>query len=401
VVGGGRVVDPLRDPRFDTRLLRDYDFDPEQFAVDVAHVRRDPALHTRSFLAGRLSPVSDVTTLHFDERSDERDLARLGHVALSGGKVAALVLNGGLATRFGCVVKGVVTVFDEQSFLALKLSDIRRASTLYGRPIPTVLLNSFATALDTRAHLDAHDRFGLPPDELLGLAQSVSVRLDGQGEPFFGQDGQPRYYAPGHGEFFERLRRSPILGQLRARGIHYLLFSNGDNLGATVDPVIVGHHVASGVDVTIEVTEKRRSPDGQWDVGGSPVCVDGAAQVVEWFRFPPGFDQDSLPDLQTNNMVFSLDALVEPIAMQRYLVEKSIDGRPALAFESITCEASSVCRADGTPRLSLGLVRVPRDGKVGRFFPVKSREDLDRVRARLRERLEVGWLRRERGFEAG
>jgi hypothetical protein len=118
--------------------------------------------------------------------------------------------------------------------------------------------------------------------------------------------------------------------------------------------------------------------------------------VVEGFRFPPGFDQRTLPDIQTNNMLFSLRALAEPFPMPRYLVRKRVDGRDSLTFEAVTCEASGVVRSDGTSRLSLGLVRVPRDGVHGRFFPVKSRQDLEAIRARLAERVEEGWKLRER-----
>lgn len=397
----GGILDPLRDPRFDTQLLHDYGFDPQQFAADVERLRHTPDLRARALVTGQISPVTDVVTLNFDNRREERALRELGETALRAGQVATLILNGGLATRFGCVVKGIVPVAENQSFLSLKLADIRHANQVYGCRIPTILLNSFATDPDTQQHLREHAHFGLPADDVMPLLQSISVRLDAQGEPFFGNDGKPRYYAPGHGEFFERLRRGPLLSELQSRGIRYLLFSNGDNLGATVDPLVLGHHISRGVDVSVEVTEKLRDPEGRWDVGGSPARVNGTVQVVEGFRLPPGFPQETLPDLQTNNMVFSLDALAEPVMMQRYLVEKLIDDRPGYAFEAVTCECSAVRREDGTPRLSLGLLRVPRGGEHGRFFPVKSREDLERLRPVLLERLRLGWAQRERSRTAG
>jgi UTP--glucose-1-phosphate uridylyltransferase len=40
------------------------------------------------------------------------------------GEVGAVILAGGMATRFGGVVKAAVEVLDGQSFLELKLKDL-------------------------------------------------------------------------------------------------------------------------------------------------------------------------------------------------------------------------------------------------------------------------------------
>ncbi len=81
--------------------------------------------------------------------------------------------------------------------------------------------------------------------------------------------------------------------------------------------------------------------------------------------------------------------------LPRYLVNKTVEGRPSLAFEAISFEASNKRRADGSMALKLGLLRVPRDGVRGRFFPVKSRGDLDGgLRDELRARLKAAWSER-------
>jgi UTP--glucose-1-phosphate uridylyltransferase len=223
------------------------------------------------------------------------------------------------------------------------------------------------------------------------MDQTISVRLDLSGEPFFGGDGRPRYYAPGHGEFFDVLVASGTGQRLRERGVEYLTFSNVDNLGATLDPVIIGHHVMSGADMTVEVIEKRKNANGQYDVGGSPVLVDGNLQVVEGFRFPPDLPEQTLRDFQTNNMLFSLQSLTLPLELPRYLVKKTVEDRSSIAFEAISCEASGQRKADGSALLRLNLLRVPREGCFGRFFPVKNRQDLEEMRPMLRERWLENW----------
>ena len=54
----------------------------------------------------------------------------LGREALASGQVGVAVLNGGMATRFGGVVKGVVEAIGNRSFLELKLRQAQAQATL-------------------------------------------------------------------------------------------------------------------------------------------------------------------------------------------------------------------------------------------------------------------------------
>ncbi len=379
------VAHPLDDPRLDRSFLRKFDFDEAGIRAAMDRVRAGELTTDSSRITGRIEPAPEVRDLDF-EAEDAPGIAAEGEAALRRAEVAVVVLNGGMATRFGGVVKGVVEVFDGLTFIALKARDVQRAADHYGAAIPLVLMNSFATEDETAEHVEAHDRFGLAQDDLLAFHQSISVRLTPQGELFVDEDDRPSYHAPGHGDFFRSIRVSGVLGRLRDRGVRYILFSNVDNLGATVDPLVVGHHVVSGKAMTAEVTQKRRTASGAWDKGGAPALVDGRLQIVEGFRFPPDFPQETLPDFSTNNMIFSVDHLERDIPLQRHLVTKKVDGRPALQLESIACEASGVY-VGGSPYLPLNLLRVPREGPKGRFFPVKEPVDLDAMRSVLKARL--------------
>lgn len=345
---------------------------------------------------GPIEPVRNIPELSYERAANAREAYEAGALALSQGKVAVMVLNGGLATRFGGAVKGAVVVFDDQSFLGLKIADVTRATHLFGAAIPLIVMNSFATRNDTLLHLRDHEFFGMRPTDILSFDQSVSIRLEENGDPFIGSDGLARYYAPGHGEFFQRIHRSGVYAQLVKQGIQYITFSNIDNLGASVDPWLIGNHVLSGRDMTVEVIQKTRNALGQWDVGGAPVVHDNRVQVIEGFRLPPSLPPEALTDFQTNNMYFSMSALEAPPTLPRYWVSKQLEGRRSVSFEAVTCEATTVLRDSGEPWLSLNLVRVPRSGPRGRFFPVKSREDLDSVREQIRSRIRDGWNLREK-----
>jgi UTP--glucose-1-phosphate uridylyltransferase len=377
----------LDDPRLDWQVLRRYGFDADRFARAAEEIAAGTLTEASSLIREPLEPAPSVV----DVRWDNGDARALGASALKAGKVAVVVLNGGMATRFGGVVKGVVEVFDHQSFIALKAEDVRRTRDRFGAPVPLVLMNSFATEEATLAHLDAGRGFGLDPSDLLSFNQSIAVRLNPDGSLFIGDDGRPSLYAPGHGDFFRCIRASGVLGTLIQRGVEVVLFSNVDNLGATVDPVVIGHHLLLRAQMSAEVTAKRRTASGEWDKGGAPAKLGGRVQLVEGFRLPPELPPTFLPDFSTNNFLFDARAIDREIPLPWHVVRKKVDGRPALQLESISCEASVATDNRGEPLLRLGLLRVPRDGPQGRFFPIKERADLDAEREALRARLEAAW----------
>jgi UTP--glucose-1-phosphate uridylyltransferase len=301
--------------------------------------------------SGELSPGSNVVRGALEPLA-ESDLVRLSDETGGGGLggVAAAVLNGGMATRFGGTVKGLLEAVDGVSFLEWKLRDAERAG------VPLVLMNSFATDEATLAFLG--DRSGV-----VTFTQSVSLRLNPDGSLFPG----PSPYSPGHGDFAELV---PV-ERLRALGVRTLMLSNVDNLGARLDPRVVAAHRRAGNPLTIEVAPARG------ELGGAPARVDGRPMVVEGFRFPPGFDVSSLPVFNTNSLVVELDALERRYPLTWLYVLKDVDGRPAVQLERLVNELSAY--------LPTTYLLVPRDGPESRFVPVKTPEDLELARPLLRE----------------
>ncbi|HEY0135711.1 MAG TPA: UTP--glucose-1-phosphate uridylyltransferase, partial [Nannocystis sp.] len=192
-------------------------FDADQFTT----LRRDLVTGALSTERARLPTApeqlapEDLTALAaLDDPTRER-LRRRGEAAIVAGEVAALVLNGGMATRFGGAVKGVVPVLpgrDELSFLAIKLAGLRAVAREVGGRVPVVLMNSFATAAATREHLDAIRWAGMPEDERLSFEQSLLPRVLPDGTPLAASasakdlEDTHVYAAPGHGDTLRRVR---------------------------------------------------------------------------------------------------------------------------------------------------------------------------------------------------
>jgi UTP--glucose-1-phosphate uridylyltransferase len=108
------------------------------------------------------------------------------------------------------------------------------------------------------------------------------------------------------------------------------------------------------------------------DLGGAPARVDDRLQIVEQFRFPRGFEFGSLPLVNTNNMLISLDALERDFPLTWFWVEKRIDGRPAVQPERLVGELSAFLEA--------AMLAVPRFGPDARYYPVKTPADLEALR---------------------
>lgn len=356
------------------RVLRAHHFDPESFDCLWRRFRTGRWTTADNEIRAHVEAPSEgeVPPLPVRESPEGERLSRIGEEALRRGEVGALVLNGGMATRFGGAVKGCVEVFPESSFLSLKLRDAAR----YGGKVSVLLMNSFATDDLTREHLEEAGYFGFPRDNLLTYTQNVSLRLTPEGELFAPGQGDT-LYAPGHGDVAEATRRG-ALGEFRARGGKYLLMSNVDNLLATLDPLVVGFHVQGaeeeGVEMTAEVVDNQGSA-----IGGMPARVDGSLQILEAFRFPIGFNVAAIPVYNTNTFLFTAEALDRDFDLDWFVVEKEVDGSPAIQFERLAGQLSAF--------LKTRFIQVPRVGMASRFLPIKHWEELDENRDFLRRML--------------
>jgi UTP--glucose-1-phosphate uridylyltransferase len=348
-------------------LLERYGFDSDAFETVRARVA-----------SGELSSASNAVK-GVVESSREEDLVRLpepgsgewerareeGIEAIRDGRVAQVVLAGGMATRFGSVVKGTVEALDRRSFLSWKLGETAALGEALGVEIPVALMTSFQTDDATRAHIGT---LGVP--EPLWFTQSVSLRLTEDGELFLAA-GRPSPYTPGHGDLVSAIRSSGTLARLRERGVEHVSVSNVDNLGARIDPVVVGAHLLAGRPLTVEVAAK------EGDMGGAPARVDGRLGLLEGPQFPPDFDQERIRVFNTNSATIMLDALDRDFDLPWLHVRKQVDGRIAVQLERLYHQIAW--------HLPTTFLEVPRSGPYGRFFPIKEPEDLERSRAGLRE----------------
>lgn len=362
----------LVDP--ETRaLLARYGFDADRFERLRSALVEGTLSRESNVLHGTIEAPhpGDVTSLPAPGELDYAAARAAGIAALREGRVAHVVLAGGMATRFGGVVKAVVDVLPGRSFLDLALSATRDLERALDARVPTAAMTSFATDEVVRAHVEALD---VPPPHV--FTQFVSLRLERDGSLFVDEAGRASPYAQGHGDLFEALRSSGTLDELSAAGVEHVQVANVDNLGARVDPAVVGMHLLAGRPLTAEVARK----DG--DTGGAPARVDGRLRLVEGPCFPPEFDQEAVPVFNTNTALVALEAIREPVELSWLVVEKRVGERTAVQLEHLYHELSA--------HVPTTYLEVPRGGPRGRFLPVKEPEDLPAARAALHELVSPG-----------
>lgn len=365
------MIDPLGDLTPDERaFLDDLGFDAETFRSLVdAHIAGSLPSNR---VGGDVTPPPTIPAVTPPGTWQGDALVDAGRMALHGGNAGLLLLNGGMATRFGGRVKGVVDALPGRSFLALQAERMVGLQEITGAALPMVLMNSHATDAATREHVAEHDGFGLAHDSLHMFVQSAAPRIRPDGSLYRDADGAPSWYGPGHGDLLPSLRRSGALARLRQAGVDVVLMANVDNLGASLDPALLGHFLASGAEMMVEVAPKLPG-----DVGGAPARVDGDVRIVEGFAFPEGFDHDSIPVFNTNTLWFRTDALDRDFPLRWYCVRKKAGDDDVIQFERLVGQASWTLETE--------YVRVPRS----RFLPVKSPADLDAVRPALRKQFGV------------
>jgi len=292
-------------------------------------------------------------------------------MAIERGELAVVVLAGGMATRMGGVVKGLVEAVPGMTFLDARLAEREHWERLAGSPLPMWLMTSHATDHPIREALG--DR--LDGERVAVFRQGASLRLTPEGRLFREQDGAPSLHATGHGDLPDALRRSGLLERFVSGGGRYLWLANLDNLGAAVDPLVLGWHLGHDAPLTVEVVAKEPG-----DRGGIPVRLDGRPVVLENFRLPAGFDEDEVPVFNTNTFLVDAEPLLDiDMPWTWFRVEKTVDGRPAIQFERLVGELTSY--------VDSRFVKVPRSGTASRFLPAKDWDELERHRDQIAARL--------------
>lgn len=349
----------------DHRLLKEYYF-PKEIDNLIRQYRQGAITPEDNIIKEKIEypPQQSFKVLPPKESPEYRQLHEIGTSAIKNGRLGIVILNGGMATRFGGVVKGTIEVFDGMSFLELKIRDALKVSG----NIRFFIMNSFSTREKTKRYFEEKNYFEVP-EKIRMFNQYIAPRITESGEYFKPEDEEQAFYGPGHGDFPYAFRSSGLLDEFVDSGGEYIFCSNVDNLGARVDPAILGFHINEESELTSEVA--RKSPG---DVGGAPAVVNGRLRLVEGFCFPEDFDQSGIRVFNCSTYWANAESLKKDFSLPWYIIKKKVEGRTVVQFEHLA--------GDMTGFLTATFINVPRNE---RFYPIKRPEDLKKNKDNLRK----------------
>ena len=316
------------------------------------------------------------------------------------GEVAVVKLNGGLGTGMGLQgPKSLLSVRDGVNFLDLMVRQTLSLREQSGRKVRLLLMNSFSTSEDTLAHLARYEPQGLAAADEVEMMQNMIPKIDAETlKPVeWPQDPEQEWCPPGHGDLYPALVGSGWLDRLLGEGVKYAFVSNSDNLGAILDPALLGFFAKSGAPFMMEVTRRtaadkkgghlaKRISNGRLLLREVAQCPDGDLdefQNIDKHRY---FNTNSLwLNLEELKAQLTADSGVLPLPMIKY--KKTVDPRD---FSSTPVFQLEIAMGSAIECFEGALaVEVPRS----RFAPVKTTADLLALRSDAYEVLEDGQVR--------
>lgn len=293
-----------------------------------------------------------------------------------------LKLNGGLGTSMGLEkAKSLLHVKDGLTFL-----DIITRQTEKGG-FKLIFMHSFSTQADCLQYLqEKYPQLGqnMPIDFLQHKQPKISQEnLTPISWP---QNPELEWCPPGHGDLYISIYTSGVLDSLLEQGYQYAFISNADNLGAVLDPAILGYFVHHKYAFMMEVTERTEA-----DKKGGHLAKDPNGRLIlrEVAQCPEA-DRLTFQDIQrhryfnTNNLWIDLIFLKKLLKRKRFYLglpmiknQKTVDPRdPATpkVYHLETAVGSAISVFEGAAAINV---------HRWRFAPVKNTNDLLAVRSDL------------------
>ncbi len=207
------------------------------------------------FISGQeAQPVDTLPTVAELKTFTDAGLAALPQTVV-------IKLNGGLGTTMGMEgPKSLITVKDGLTFLDIIVRQILHLREAHGVTLPLVLMNSFNTQQASAAALAEYPALAQTIPHDFTQHRIPKIWQSDLSPVSWPQDPQMEWCPPGHGDIYLALQTSGMLQQLLEAGYTYAFISNADNLGATVDPDILGYFATNKMPFLMEVA-KRTAAD--------------------------------------------------------------------------------------------------------------------------------------------
>ena len=252
-----------------------------------------------------IKPIEGLRRAAIEQRLEEFETA--GIEAIRAGKVAAVLLAGGMGTRLG--VDGPKGAYDIGITKPLyifeqQMKNLLEVTEKCGVIVPLYIMTSDKNHEQTTSFWKEHDYFGYPESEVKFFKQDMAPAVDYDGKIILESKGMPALSPNGNGGWFATMKRAGLCEDLHARGVEWLNIYAVDNvLQRIADPVFVGATILSGANCGAKAVCKTEPFE---KVG--VLCLDGdQPDIIEYYELT-----DEMANLRDKNgdLVYSYGVIM-------------------------------------------------------------------------------------------
>lgn len=331
----------LLEEKNQTQLLSYYDELDEQGKANLLQCIEniswdfEDALKNPVDMSGKDRDIHPIAGLKLaDIEKSKQAFETLGVQAIRAGKVAAVLLAGGMGTRLG--VDGPKGAYDIGVTKPLyifeqQMRNLQEVNDKCGVRVPLYIMTSDKNHEQTTSFWKAHNYFGYTAEEVHFFKQDMAPAVDYNGKIMLERKDTPALSPNGNGGWFSSLQRAGLCDDLHAKGVEWLNIYAVDNvLQRIADPVFVGATIQSGVNCGAKVICKTNPYE---KVG--VLCMDGdKPDIIEYYELT---DEMANQKDEDGNLAYCYGAIMnylfrlsklEEIVEQKipvHIVEKKIE----------------------------------------------------------------------------
>ena len=231
---------------------------------------------------GAISPLAAMELSEIE--ANKESFTATGIKAIQDGKVAAVLLAGGMGTRLGSDdPKGMYNIGETKDLyifecLVNNLMDVVKQT---GTWIHFFIMTSDKNNDATIKFLTEHDFFGYKAEYIHFFKQEMAAATDYNGKIYLEEKGKLSTSPNGNGGWFVSMKNAGLLEVVKKEGIEWLnIFAVDNVLQRIADPCFVGATLQKNCTVGAKVVRKN-APDEKVGV----MCLeDGRPSIVEYYE---------------------------------------------------------------------------------------------------------------------
>lgn len=231
---------------------------------------------------GQIAPLAAMELPEIE--ANRESFTQTGLEAIRAGKVAAVLLAGGMGTRLGSDdPKGMYNVglTRELYIFECQINNLMDVVKQAGCWVPFFIMTSDKNNEATQKFLKEKNYFGYNSDYIYFFKQDMAAATDYEGKIYLEEKGKLSTSPNGNGGWFISLKSSGLLEVIHEKGIEWLNTFAVDNvLQRIADPCFVGATLQKNASVGAKVVRKN-APDEKVGV----MCLeDGRPSIVEYYE---------------------------------------------------------------------------------------------------------------------